>query len=183
MIDAAVNDTEHTVLEATIATAMSYWKRATVADATEQDIQNLLSLISIQVLDVEAGEIGEREAVRTLGTQVIVDRQQEGAAWSSVLKACRTMVESRSGLNADELRQHLEEAGIELKSPEPSQRQLQRGQVISEQVDKLIDEARDAVRQQEFGKGELLLQRIERDHGSHLNTHPTFQDPYELWIR
>lgn len=168
--DAAANEAERTVLDATIATAMSYWNRATGAEATVQEIHNLLSLMSIQVLDVEAGEIGEREAIRILGTQVIVDRQQEGAAWSSVLKKCRTMMESRSGLNADELRQHLEEDGIELKSPEPSQRELQRRQVISEQIDKLIDEARDAVQQQEFGKGELLLQRIERDHGSHLNT-------------
>ena len=98
LIDAAVNDAERTVLEATIATAMSYWRRATGAEATEQDIQNLLSLMSIQVLDMEDGEGGEREAVRTLGTQVIVDRQQEGAGWSSVLQACRTMVERRSGL-------------------------------------------------------------------------------------
>lgn len=175
LIDAAVNDAEHTVLEGTIATATSYWKRATGADATEQDIQNLLSLMSIQVLDVEAGEIGEREAVRTLGTQVIVDRQHEGAAWSSVLKACRTMVEIRSGLNVDELRKLLEEDGIELKSLEPSQRELQRRQVISEQIDKLIDEARDAVKQQEFGKGEMLLQRIERDHGSQLNINQRFR--------
>ena len=77
LIDAAVNDAERTVLEATVATVMSYWSLATGAEATEQDIQNLLSLMSIQVLDVEDGELGEREAVKTLGTQVIVDRQQE----------------------------------------------------------------------------------------------------------
>lgn len=118
---------------------------------------------------MEDGEGGEREAVRNLGTQFIVDRQQEGAAWSSVLQACRKMVERRSGLNADELRQHLKGDGIELKSPEPSQRELQRRQVISEQIDKLIDEARDAVKPQEFGKGEMLLHRIERDHRSQLN--------------
>jgi tetratricopeptide (TPR) repeat protein/transcription elongation GreA/GreB family factor len=173
--DAAVSDAERSVLATTIATAMSYWSRATGADATEEDIQKLFSLISIEVLDVETGQIGEREAVRILGTQVIVDRQQEGAAWSSVLKACRTMVERRSGLNADELRQHLEEDGIELKTPEPSQRELQRRQVLSEQIDKLIDEARDAVKQQEFSKGDLLLRRIERDHGSHLNTMQRFR--------
>jgi tetratricopeptide (TPR) repeat protein len=167
--DAAISDAERTVLGATTVTAMSYWNRATGAEATEQDIQNLLSLMSIQVLDMEDGEGGEREAVRTLGTQVIVDRQQEGAAWSSILQACRKMVERRSELNADELRQHLKEDGIELKSPEPSQRELQRRQVISEQIDKLIDEARDAVKQQKFGKAEMLLQRVERDHGSQLN--------------
>jgi tetratricopeptide (TPR) repeat protein len=175
LIDAAANDLERTVLDATIATAMSYWSRATGGDATEKEIQNLLSLMSIHVLDMEDGEGGEREAVRTLGTQVIVDRQQEGAAWSSVLQACRTMVERRSGLNADELRQRLKDDGIELKSPEPSQRELQRRQVLSEQIDKLIDEARDAVKQQEFGKGEILLQRIERYHGSQLNTDQRFR--------
>ena len=62
-----------------------------------------------------------------------------------------------------------------MKSPEPSQRELQRRQVISEQIDKLIDEARDAVKQQEFGKGEMLLQRIERDHGSQLNINQRFR--------
>ena len=57
--DAAISDAERTVLGATIATAMSYWNRATGAEATEQDIQNLLSLVSIQVLDMEDGEGGE----------------------------------------------------------------------------------------------------------------------------
>jgi tetratricopeptide (TPR) repeat protein len=172
--DAAVNDAERSVLATAIAAATSYWGRATGTDASEEDIQKLFSLMSIEVLDTEIGQIGEREAIRILGTQVIVDRMQEGAAWSSVLKACRTMVEGRSGLNADELRQHLEQDGIELKTPEPSQRELQRRQVVSEQIDKLIDEARAAVREQEFAKGDLLLKRIERDHGSHLNTMQRF---------
>jgi tetratricopeptide (TPR) repeat protein len=167
--DAAATDLERSVLTTTIATVRHYWKLAAGDQATEQDIHNLLSLISVQVLDVEAGEVAEREALRTLGTQVVMDREQEGAAWSSVLHACRTMVESRSGINLDELRRHLEADGIELRSPEPSQKELQRKQVISEQIDKLIDEARDAVRQQEFEKGDMLLKRIERDHGSQLN--------------
>jgi WD40 repeat protein len=119
--DAAASDGERTVLDATIATAMTYWNRATGATATVHDIQFFFSLISVQVLDVETDELGEREALRTLGTQVIVDGQQEGAAWSSVLQACRSMVERRSGLNADELRHHLREDGIELKAPDSAQ--------------------------------------------------------------
>jgi tetratricopeptide (TPR) repeat protein len=173
--DAAVNEAERTVLSATIATAKHYWKVATGEDVTEPDIHKLLSIMSVEILDVETGELGEREAIRTLGTQIVLDRQHEGAAWSSVLQACRTILENRSGINVDELRRHLEDDGIELKSPEPSQKELQRKQIISEQIDKLIDEARDAVRQLEFEKGDLLLNRIERDHGSQLNVIQRFR--------
>ena len=71
--DAAVNDAERTVFD---ATAMSYWYRATGAVATEQKIQSLHPLMGIQVMDVEADELGEGEAVWIVGTlDVIVSKE------------------------------------------------------------------------------------------------------------
>jgi hypothetical protein len=100
---------------------------------------------------------------------VIDDANQEGAAWSSVLKACRKMVTGRSGLNLEALREQLRSDGIILKVAEPSRQDIERNEAQTGQIDKLIDEARDALNQHDHPRAKLLLERIERDHDSQLN--------------
>jgi hypothetical protein len=57
--DAAVSDAERTVLDATIATAMTYWNRATGADAAEHDTRVDLQLLAQRVdVDLLSGTQG-----------------------------------------------------------------------------------------------------------------------------
>jgi hypothetical protein len=57
-----------------------------------------------------------------------------------------------------------------LKTAGISPKEIERTRTQSEQIDKLIDEARDGIRQYDYSRAKLLLECIERDHGSHLNT-------------
>jgi len=173
--DAAVTEAERAVLQTTVTVVRHFWKAAGGEEATDAQVHSLLSLMSIEVLDVEEGQLAEREAKRTLGTMIIADVEQEGAAWSSVLKACRRMVTERSGLNLDSVRQHLQSDGIALKTAGLSSKEAERAQAQSNQIDKLIDEARDAIRQFDHPRARLLLERIERDHSSQLNNAQRFR--------
>jgi tetratricopeptide (TPR) repeat protein len=167
--DAAVTEAEAKKLKATISLIRSSWELATTERPSDTQVHSLLSLMSVEVLDVEEGGQGEREAIRTLSSMVIDDANQEGAAWSSVLKACRKMVTGRSGLNLEALREQLRSDGIILKVAEPSRQDIERNEAQTGQIDKLIDEARDALNQHDHPRAKLLLERIERDHDSQLN--------------
>ena len=106
---------------------------------------------------------------------IIADPEQEGAAWSSVLNVCRKMVAERSGLDLESVKQQLQNDGIALKAAGLSQKDIEGNRTLSEQIDKLIDEARDAIRQYDYPRCKLLLERIERDYGSQLNTVQRFR--------
>jgi hypothetical protein len=61
------------VLETTATLVRHFWKAITGKDATETET-------SVEVLDVEEGQLGEREAKRALASMVSADPEQEGAA-------------------------------------------------------------------------------------------------------
>jgi hypothetical protein len=92
----------------------------------DAEVLSVLALLSVEVLDVEQGGHGEREAIRTLSTVVIEDPNQEGAAWSSVLKAARKMVTDRSGLDLASVRRQLLEDGIALRAAPSYRRDIER---------------------------------------------------------
>lgn len=126
LIDAAVTDEQKRILKVTETTVRTRWTAATRQAPSYSEVLSVLSLLSVEVLDVETGGQGEREAIRTLSTVVIEDSAQEGAAWSSVLKACRMMVEERSGLDLASLRKQLIDDGIALRSSPSYRRDIER---------------------------------------------------------
>ena len=173
--DAAVTEEEQTVLDTTASLVRHFWKSAIGKDATNQEVHSVLALLSVEMLDVEEGQHSEREAKRTLGSTIIVEADQEGAAWAAVLKACRRMIGNRSGLELDSLRQQLQADGIVFKNIAVSQKEVERHQKQSDQIDKLIDEARNGIKEYDYPRCKLLLERIERDHGSQLNAMQRFR--------
>ena len=88
LADAAVTDAEKRNSQSEEASVRTRWEAVTGHTPSEGEVLSVLSLLSVEVLDVEPGGLGEREAIRTLSTVVIEDPSLEGAAWSSVLKAC-----------------------------------------------------------------------------------------------
>jgi hypothetical protein len=79
------------------------------------------------------------------------------------------------GLDLESLKQQLPNDGITLKTAGISPEEIERTRTQTEQIDKLIDEARDGIRQYDYSRAKLLLERIEWDHGSHLNTVQRFR--------
>ena len=113
--DAAVTQAQHKILQGLTTVLTNCWKSVTGRAPTDSEVIAVLSLLSIAVLDVESGQPGEREAMRTLSSVVIQDPDQQGAAWAAVLNACRKMMTERSGLNLASLRRTLVDDGIALR--------------------------------------------------------------------
>lgn len=116
LADAAVTDAEKRILKVTGASVRSRWEAVTGRAPSDGEVLLVLSLLSVEVLDVEPGGQAEREAIRTLSNAVIEEASLAGAAWSSVLKATRKMVTERSGLDLTSLRRQLLEDGIALRA-------------------------------------------------------------------
>ncbi|HYE72559.1 MAG TPA: hypothetical protein VEF04_04475, partial [Blastocatellia bacterium] len=64
---------------------------------TEQEIINLLCLIRIEVLDVDAEGAQEREAKALLRTSVLQNPEQADAAWNTLLQICTLWASQRNG--------------------------------------------------------------------------------------
>ena len=126
LTDAAVTDEQSKVVATTAKVVRARWLAATGRAATEAEILSVLALLSVETIDVDAGQQGEREAIRSLRTVVIEDPSQEGAAWSSVLKACKNMLKDRSGLDLVSLRRHLLDDGIALRSVPSYRKDIER---------------------------------------------------------
>jgi hypothetical protein len=126
LADAAVTDAEKRILKVTEASVCARWEAVTGRSPSDGEVLLVLSLLSVEVLDVEPGEQAEREAIRTLSTVVIEEASLVGAAWSSVIKATRRMVTERSGLDLTSLRRQLLEDGIALRAAPSYRRDIER---------------------------------------------------------
>lgn len=126
LADAAVTDAEKRILKVTETTVRNRWEAVTGNPSNEGEVLSVLSLLSVEVLDVEPGGQGEREAIRTLSTVIIEKPSLEGAAWSSILKAARKTVTERSGLDLTAVRQQLIDDGIALRATASYRRDIDR---------------------------------------------------------
>jgi hypothetical protein len=124
--DSAVTEGQSEVLDTTAKLIRARWLATTGRAVTELEVLSVLALLSVETIDVDSGQQGEREAIRTLRTVVIEDPNQEGAAWSSVLKACKNMVKDRSGLDIVSLRRKLLDDGIALRSVPSYRKDIER---------------------------------------------------------
>lgn len=140
LADAAVTDGERRILRVSEVTVRARWQAAAGQAPSDSDVQSVLSLLSVQVLDVEDGEMAEREAIRTLSTSVIEDPAVAGTAWSSVMKATRKMVNDQSGLNVISLRQDLMADGITLRAVPSFRKDIER---LREETSSTLGKLRD----------------------------------------
>ena len=145
LLDAAVTDEQTHVLKVTIATIRTQWLAATGQTASDVEVHSVLSLLSVESIDVEPGQQGEREAIRTLATVVIDDPTQQGAAWSSVINSCRKMVTGRSGLDLESLRKDLQADGIALRSAPSYWKDIERLQAHTETTLRDLEELSQVV--------------------------------------
>ena len=114
--DAAKTQSENEVLGKVKLHIQRFWTTLTGSLPAEQDIINLLRLIRIQVLDVDAGGDQEREAKTLLRTSVIRNPEQADAAWSTLIKTCALWASQRNGGAREDLQRTLLQAGIALKA-------------------------------------------------------------------
>jgi hypothetical protein len=113
--DAAVNRQEQHALSTVVNHVTRAWQKALGVRPTDDEIKQLLSLIRVHVLDVDAGGTEEQAAKLLLRTVVLRTPKQADTAWTSLIAVCAEFAAGRSGTDRPGLQQLLLHAGIELQ--------------------------------------------------------------------
>ncbi len=138
LADPAFNAAEKTVLETIRGHAATAWCSH---DGRMPDEANLLALLKatyVEVIDVEAGGSGEREAKELVRRSVVGDPAQADLAWARMLEICTGYSRNRGGGGQGELRQALSAAGIALNALPSYQADIEKLRKYSQQTIRLL---------------------------------------------
>jgi hypothetical protein len=124
--DVAKTQPEKEVLSKVTSHLQRLWFTLSGTQPTEQEIINLLCLIRIQVLDVDAQGDQEREAKTLLRTSVLQNPEQADAAWNTLIQTCALWAAQRNGGAHEDLQRVLLQAGITLKAPRSYREDIER---------------------------------------------------------
>jgi hypothetical protein len=86
--DAARNGEERRVLSAVVDHTKRAWQSVRGELPADNELHQLLSLLRVQVLDVDAGGTAEAEARNWLRTAVLHNPEQADAAWAQLSTVC-----------------------------------------------------------------------------------------------
>jgi hypothetical protein len=124
--DGGVNNEERRALRILIDHAVRAWKRAVGIAPSEEKLRQLLPLIHVQVLDVDAGGADELQARDMLSTAVLRAPRQGEAAWRLLIASCARFATERSGADRDALQRILLDTGLELRAPRGYREDIER---------------------------------------------------------
>lgn len=102
------------VIQAHIATS---WERHRSPRPSDEHFRALLSMVRIQVLDVDEGGSGEREARDLLRSSVLHDHLRDDQAWSALVQTCGSFASTRTGGDRAALQHTLIDSGIPVREP------------------------------------------------------------------
>lgn len=123
---ATVNADERRVFDVIRNHIARAWHAATGAEPTTDEFREILSLIHVEILDVDEGGTGEREIKNLLRTTVLGDPKQTDLAWSQLIAQCAVFAARRSGTDRAGLQQKLQAVGIHLNVPRDYRNDIQR---------------------------------------------------------
>ncbi len=92
------------------------WQKALKTDPSEEELRQLLSLVRIQVLEMDEGGGGDREAKTLMRGAVLWDPKEDDIAWTRLISLCADLAAKRSGANLKDLQAVLLKAGLKLKA-------------------------------------------------------------------
>lgn len=115
LFGAASNDEEHRALSVVKEHLTRSWRKVLGIDPFDDDLWQLLSLVHVQILDVDEGGSGEREAINLLRIAVLQVPDQANAAWAQLIGLASSRAAQRSGASRSDLQDALLKAGFRLK--------------------------------------------------------------------
>ncbi len=136
--DVAKTQSENGVLDKVKQHLQRSWTTVTGSRPTEQEIINLLRLIRIQVLDVDAEGDQEREAKALLRTSVLQNPEQADTAWDTLIQTCALWASQRNGGAREDLQRAILQVGIALKAPRSYHEDIERLKEHSERTFALL---------------------------------------------
>ncbi len=125
LTDAAQTQKEIAALEIALGHLDREWKKEAGRTPTDEERRRLLALLEIEVLDVESGQVGERESLGDLRTGVLTNPMQEHVAWNSIVSACKQTAILRSGIDVAVLRKILWSEDILLQHEWPYRKDIE----------------------------------------------------------
>lgn len=114
--DAAKNSEERRTLSLVREHVTRSWRETTGADPTDEDLRELLSLVHVEVVDVEEGRGQEREALSLLRNAVLRDPDQAQLAWARLISLTASLAARRRGARRIDLQRALADAGVGVRA-------------------------------------------------------------------
>ena len=115
--NAATNNQERRVLSALKGHLNRSWEQVIGFYPTDDELRPLLTLIQVHALDIDDGEIGEREAKTLLRTTVLKEPDHADVAWARLVGLCADLAAKRSGANRPTLQNVLLTSSLPLAVP------------------------------------------------------------------
>lgn len=91
-----------------------FWKKHSGSEPIDAEVRTLLSVVRIQVYQLEDGQPDWSAAMLLLGKNVLLNKEDRGKAWSILVKKCAEFARDGSGAGRDHLRAVLRNEGIPL---------------------------------------------------------------------
>src|SRR5271166_225591 len=124
--DSTDTEAEKDALSVTSNHIETAWRALSAKSPCERQIRELLSLIYVQVLDVDPGGTEEREAKDTLRRVVLLRPSEADVAWVTLIEECTRLATLHSGGDRHHLRTILDRAGIGIRAPRSYQNDIQK---------------------------------------------------------
>jgi hypothetical protein len=124
--DFAKNKDEWRALQFTLDHLRESWRSTMGKPPTLEVLYQLLSLVYVQVLDVDQDGAAERESLNTLSQTVLKDPGQAEASWKILIAFCGHMAKSRGGANREVLQRTLTAASVDVREPSSYREDIKR---------------------------------------------------------
>jgi DNA replication protein DnaC len=112
-----LNDQERRALSIVRKHISRSWRKTLKAKPSKEELHQLLSLIHIHVMDVEAEGRDERDAKNLLRMAVLRKPEEADKAWNTLVTLCAGYTSQRSGAGRAILQRELLKVGCDLKAP------------------------------------------------------------------
>src|SRR5262249_51665575 len=116
--NAAVNAAEREAFSTVVGHIKRSWQAILGVPPSDREVQELLLLLHIHVLDVDANGTAEQEAKDRLRTTILRLPEYADTAWALMIELCARFAAEQAGADRPGLQQALLDAGIDLQAPQ-----------------------------------------------------------------
>jgi len=132
--DTALNNKERQVLSVILSHIQRSWQKALGTKPSDDELRQLLSMVRVQILDVDEEGTDERQVMNLLSTSVLQNPNQAKTAWAQLITLCAGFAKEQSGADRLLLQQELLKVGLELKAPRSYRSDIERLKEYSEET-------------------------------------------------
>jgi signal recognition particle GTPase len=139
--DAGSNSKEaQEILETVVNLLTTIWQSIEGDEPTDDEKRQILNLIRIQILDVDADRNDELQAKDRLRTSILAQPEHANLAWTSLIQICANLAVNQSVADQAALQAQLLSKGISLKSIRSYQKDIEQLRQYSNATSRALSE-------------------------------------------